>query len=52
MKPNSQLNTKLIDEIEKKKSIKKKRKNELIGLNRQTHDPMRRGQPNKKQVRC
>ena len=30
MKPDSQSNTILIDEIEKQKSIKKKRKNESI----------------------
>ena len=36
MKPNSQLNTKLIDEIGKKSQFKK---NESIGLTRQTHDP-------------
>jgi hypothetical protein len=39
MKRNSQSNIILIDEIEKKKSIKKKRKKELIGLTRQTRDP-------------
>jgi hypothetical protein len=37
MKPNSQSNTILIDEIEKKRSIKK-RENELIWLTRQTSD--------------
>jgi hypothetical protein len=36
MKSNSQLNTILIDEIGKKKSIKKERKNESIRL---THNP-------------
>jgi len=34
MKPNSQLNTILIDEIEKKISLKKRKKNESIRLTR------------------
>jgi hypothetical protein len=38
MKPNFQSNTILIDEIEKKRSIKKRRENELIWLTRQTSD--------------
>lgn len=37
IKPNSQSNTTLIEEIRKKKSIKK-RENELIGLTCQTYD--------------
>jgi len=39
MKRNSQSNIILIDEIEKKNQLKKKRKNKLIGLTRQTRDP-------------
>jgi len=40
MKPDSQSNTVLIDEIEEKKSkpTKKERKNELVELTCQTHD--------------
>jgi hypothetical protein len=39
MKLNSKSNTILINEIRKKKSTKKKRENESIGLTRQTHYP-------------
>jgi hypothetical protein len=39
MKRNSQSNTILIDEIGGKSQFQKKRKNKLVGLTRQTHDP-------------
>jgi hypothetical protein len=38
MKPNSQLNTILIDEVGKKNQLKKERKNESIESTRQTRD--------------